>query len=138
MWYVTYGMWHVTYDWWQAKRYTWNVTHGRWWTFYQNVRSLAFKIIWTKESPTEWMNELINDECVCKTATATLPLLKLRFHRNLLLFLNFCLISMGMVEHRRRQQTILCVKHNPTQRVLNMQTLEGCSYPVTSWLLIKS
>ena len=68
-------MWHMTCD-------MWDVTGGGWWTFSQNVRSLAltiwewrcFEDIFTKD---HWVSELVNDECVCRTSPATPGLLNI-------------------------------------------------------------
>ena len=70
---MTRDTWHMTCD-------TWQVTCERRWTFSQNFKSLAhtvwewrcFEDIWTKGSPTL----LISSEGVCRTAPATLGLLK--------------------------------------------------------------
>ena len=70
MWHMTRDMWHVTCD-------TWHITSRGRWTFSQNCSSLAFTVwewrfvedVFTKdESLTDWMNELISDKAVCRTA----------------------------------------------------------------------
>ena len=84
MWHVTRDMWHVTRDMWQVTRDTWHVTHLGGWTFSQNFSSLALTIcdLWYYEDLEEkddwlnqWMNELISDKTVYRTAPATPGLL---------------------------------------------------------------
>ena len=63
----------------------WHMTHGVWWTLWQNFRSLALTVweLWcsedisTKDDPlNELINELMNYKGVCRTAPATPGLLK--------------------------------------------------------------
>ena len=76
-------MWNVTGDTWHVPRDMWHVTVGGRWTFSQNsafylLRFVIYDIlkIWRKML-TQWLNELINYEGVCRTAPATPGLLKL-------------------------------------------------------------
>ena len=60
-------MWHVTRD-------TWHVWGG--WTFSQNFSSLALTVcdLWyfeDLEEKNQWLNELMNDKAVYRTAPAT-------------------------------------------------------------------
>ena len=70
-WHVTRDMWHVTCDTWRRV----NIL-----SIFQlpSSNSLGFMISWRlrgKGSVTEWINELINDNAVCRTAPATMSLL---------------------------------------------------------------
>ena len=76
-------MWHVTSD-------TWHVTHRRRWTFSQNFWALAdtvfgVKVFWRFEGKgwlTDWINERMNYEDVCRTALVTPGLLIIFFGYN--------------------------------------------------------
>ena len=92
-------MWHVTCDMWHNTHAMWHLTYDRWgrWTFSQNVSSLALTVwewrfdedIFTNHhdllnrSINEWMNELINNKDVYRTAPAT-PLFRGIDHWSLL------------------------------------------------------
>ena len=61
---VTHDTWHVTRD-------AWRVTRGGRWSFSQNFSSLAltaFWWFWGKRSGTEWINYLMSNKGVCRTA----------------------------------------------------------------------
>ena len=86
MWHVTHDMWHVTHDMWHVTCDTWPVTCDMLWGV--NILSkfqlpssygLWFMILWIfgekAEWLTDWMNEWINYEGVCRTAPATPGLL---------------------------------------------------------------
>ena len=86
---MTPDTWHLTPDTWHLIYETWLVTHGGGWTFSQNFSSLALSVctgMWFEdlEEKDDWinesMNELINDEGVCRTAPATQGLLKTYTH----------------------------------------------------------
>ena len=86
---MTCDMWDVTCDMWHVTRDTWHVTCDKWhvwggWTFSQNFSSLALTVcdLWYYEDLeekdhwlTQWINELMNDEAVYRTAPATPGLL---------------------------------------------------------------
>ena len=70
---VTQDKWHMICDLWQ-------VTCDEGWTFSQNFNFLAFMVLegqWSKDFEkmdvwlAEWMNELIINKGVCRTALAT-------------------------------------------------------------------
>ena len=80
-------MWHVTCDMWHVTRYTWQVTGDRWhmtydmlWGVYilskfrlPSCSVLWYMIFWRLEgkgSPTHSLNEQINHEADCRTASA--------------------------------------------------------------------
>ena len=73
MWHVTCDMWHMTCD-------TWHATRLGGWTFSKNFSSLDLTVcdLWyyeDLEEKDEWINQLIIDEAVYRTATATPGLL---------------------------------------------------------------
>ena len=79
MWHVACEMWHVTCDTWHVTCYIWCVVNFlskfQLFSFY----GLGFKMFWRfwrKGWLTQWTNELMNDEAVCRTAPATPGLLK--------------------------------------------------------------
>ena len=73
-------MGHVTWDTWHVTRDTWHVTHGGRWTSSQNCRSLAHTVWeWRLVEDLEKKDLLTNHESVCRTALATLGLLKNNF-----------------------------------------------------------
>ena len=79
----TCDMWHMTHDMWHVTRDMWHVTLGGRWTFPRNFSSLALTAwewkfvedIFTKDHWLKLINELMNEEGVCRTAPATLGLL---------------------------------------------------------------
>ena len=71
---LTCDMWHVTRD-------MWHLTCCGGWSFSQNFSSLAFKVCdsWCFEyilTNHHWLNQLINDNAVYRTAPDTPSLLK--------------------------------------------------------------
>ena len=65
----------------ESQKDIWHVTHGGGWTFTPNFSSLALTV-WdrqcleeSKQTITEWMNELISNSGDCRTTTATPGLL---------------------------------------------------------------
>ena len=106
---MTCDTWHVTRDAWHMTR---DMFGG--WTFSQNFSSLALTIcdLWYYEDLEEkagsisiWMNELINDEAVYRTALAPPGLLKIVYFPKILMNSDF-LHSMAsytyhkMTEHK--------------------------------------
>ena len=77
---VTYDRWHMTCDIWHMTCDTWHMTGEGKWTFSQTVSSLALTV-WEWRfvedilTSHDYLNELINDEGVYRTALATLGLL---------------------------------------------------------------
>ena len=81
-WQVTSDRWHVTLDMWHVTRDTWHMTHYVGWTFSQNFISLAITVwdLWSCEYLQEkdhWLTDWLTDYGLCRTALATLGLLKL-------------------------------------------------------------
>ena len=72
-----YDTWHLTLDTWHLTGDMWHVTYGWVWAFSQNLGSPALTVwdrqyledIFTNHDlMNEWMNELINYKCDCRTA----------------------------------------------------------------------
>ena len=76
---------HVTRDTWHMTPDTWHVTLGGGWTICQNFSSLAL-LVWARkwfedlEEKDRWLNQLISDEAVYRTAPATQGLLIILSH----------------------------------------------------------
>ena len=82
MWHVTCDTWHVTRDTWYVTHDMWHVTRFRGWTFSQNFSSLALTVcdLWYYEGilGKGWLNQLISNEAVWRTAPATPGLSNIR------------------------------------------------------------
>ena len=72
--------WHVTHDMWHVTRYKWHATCCGGWTFSKKFTFLALTVcdLWYHEDLeekadglTDWMNEAINYEAVCRKGPTT-------------------------------------------------------------------